>query len=52
MLTAPLEKTDADQQLPIVLQGRKRDDESGVLTLNILGRYKAELLLVKLQGSE
>ncbi len=47
LLELPMEKTDARQEFPIELQGRKQDDTSGILTLNILGKYKVELTVMK-----
>ncbi len=47
LLRLPLEKSATQQQLPIELQGRKEGEGTGVLTLNILGKYKAELPVTK-----
>ncbi len=43
LVTVPLEKNQATQELPIELDGRKQDEGTGVLTLNVLGKYKAEV---------
>ena len=47
LLRLPLEATDGAQDSPIELQGRKSGDDSGVLTLNLFGKYKTELTLMK-----
>jgi len=47
LLKLPLDKADASAEFPIELSGRKTGDESGVLTLTILGKHKAELPLLK-----
>ena len=46
-LKLPVEKSATQQDLPIELQGRKEGEGAGVLTLNILGKYKAELPVMK-----
>ncbi|MBI4323976.1 MAG: hypothetical protein HY674_01805 [Chloroflexi bacterium] len=47
LLRVPLEKAERTQELPIELQGTTTDDNSGVLTLNIAGKYKADVTLMK-----
>lgn len=39
----------AKQDLPLEIFGHKEDDQSGILTINILGQHRAELLLQKLE---
>ncbi|MEK7684460.1 MAG: hypothetical protein AAB466_03450 [Verrucomicrobiota bacterium] len=46
LLRVPLEKAERTQELPIELQGAA-DENSGVLTLNIAGKYKADVTLMK-----
>jgi hypothetical protein len=47
LLTAALQKAEGSQQQPIELEARKEGEDSGTLTVRILGRYKAELPLMK-----
>ena len=47
LLRVPLEIAEASQDSPIELQGRKSGEDAGVLTVNLLGKYKAELTLMK-----
>ncbi len=46
LLTVPLQKRESKQEMPIELEGRGENDR-GVLTLNILGKYQAQLTLAK-----
>jgi hypothetical protein len=46
LLHVPLRKAETRQELPVELEGRE-ENERGVLTLNLLGRYRAELVLAK-----
>lgn len=48
LLKVPLKKTERTQQLPIALQA-EREDESGRLTLNLLGRYEASFRVTELE---
>lgn len=43
LLATPLEKIDRNQELPIELEGRKNDNDTGLLTLNVLGKYQAKV---------
>ena len=44
LLQLPLKKLDREKQdLPVELSGEKQDDNTGLLSLAILGRYKATL---------
>jgi len=45
-----LRKVESAQDLPIEVSGEKQDDESASLTLNILGKYKATLVVMKQEG--
>ena len=47
LLLIPLEATEGTQEFPIELQGRKSGEDSGILTLNLLGKFKAEMTLMK-----
>ncbi len=42
-----IEATDAPAEYPLEINGRKTGDESGVVTLTLLGKHKAELPLMK-----
>jgi hypothetical protein len=42
-----LDGTDASAEFPIEINGRKTGEESGVVTLTLLGKHKAELPLMK-----
>jgi len=46
-LLLPLQKIDTKQELPIELEAMKGDNETGVITLNILGKYRAKLTVGK-----
>ncbi|MEW6304538.1 MAG: hypothetical protein AB1705_13755 [Verrucomicrobiota bacterium] len=46
LLKLPLEKSDGTQSWPIEISGRKEEDR-GILTLNLLGKYRAELTLTR-----
>lgn len=43
LLTVPLQKSDATQEFPLELDGRKEGESSGVLTINVVGKYKANV---------
>ena len=48
LLRVPLVELDgATQDLPVELSGRKSGEDTGVLTMKILGRYRAELTVMK-----
>ncbi len=48
VLRVPLKKSaSVSQSSPIELDGRKQDDNTGILTLRILGEYTAEVPLMK-----
>lgn len=48
VVRVPLTKTGgASQSTPIELSGRKQDDSTGILTVDLLGEYSAELTLMK-----
>ncbi|HYR57488.1 MAG TPA: hypothetical protein VEO95_02615 [Chthoniobacteraceae bacterium] len=48
VLRVPLAKSPtASQSSPIEIEGRKQDDNSGVLTLHVLGEYTAEVPVMK-----
>ncbi len=47
LLKLPLEKSTGGGEFPIEVSGRKTGEESGVLTLTLLGKFKAELPLMK-----
>ncbi len=47
LLTIPLKKAESSQELPLELAGRKEDETSGILTVKILGKYQAELTVMK-----
>lgn len=48
LLRVPAAKASgATQSLPIELSARKESEDSGTLTLNVLGQLKADLLMVK-----
>jgi hypothetical protein len=50
LLTLPLTKADSRQDLPIELDGKKNDNDTGTLTINILGKYEAKLIVAKFEG--
>ena len=47
LMTLPLEKAEEGQAVPINLSGRKTGDDSGQLTLNLLGKYKVDISVMK-----
>jgi hypothetical protein len=47
LVQVPLETIDSSQESPIQLEGRKAGEGTGILTLRVLGKYKAELTLMK-----
>jgi hypothetical protein len=47
LLSLPLQKVDIRQELPFELEGKRGDNDRGVLTLNILGKYQARLDMAK-----
>ena len=46
-LLLPLQKIDTKQELPIEMEAMKGDNETGVITLSILGKYRAKLTVGK-----
>jgi hypothetical protein len=52
LLALPLEKADAKQELPIELEGKKNDNDpaTGILTINLFGKYQAKLTVAKPEG--
>jgi len=46
LLAVPLKKVETKQELPIELEGKNEDDR-GTVTLNILGKYQAQLVMTK-----
>lgn len=47
LLLLPLQKTEVTQELPIEFEAKKGDDENtGVLTLTLLGKYQTKLLVM------
>jgi hypothetical protein len=46
LVTVPLKKVETQQELPIEIEGRKEDD-TGVLTINLFGKYRAELKVME-----
>jgi hypothetical protein len=48
VLRVPLKKiTSTSQSLPVELEGRKQSDDTGVLTIRLLGEYAAEVTMMK-----
>jgi hypothetical protein len=47
LLNVTLKKADAPQEQPIELEGKQDGEGSGILTLKVLGKYKAELPVMK-----
>jgi hypothetical protein len=47
LLTLPLTKADSKYDLPIELDGKKNENETGTLTLRFFGKYEAKLLVLK-----
>jgi len=47
LVVLPLEKADANLELPIELDGKKTGEDTGELTLKILGKYRTKLPLTK-----
>jgi hypothetical protein len=43
LLTVPLEKVETKQELPVELDGKKGDNDTGVLILSVLGKYQAKV---------
>lgn len=43
IVNVPLKKVDAAQDLPIELDGKKGENETGVLIVNLLGKYQAQI---------
>ncbi|MBI3849123.1 MAG: hypothetical protein HY298_02355 [Verrucomicrobia bacterium] len=46
LLSTPLKKSQLNQELPVELTGEQTGDDSGVLTINVLGNYQATLKMV------
>lgn len=47
VISVALRKSESSSGNPIELSGEKQDDETGALTLSILGKYKATLVVKK-----
>ncbi|MEA3207959.1 MAG: hypothetical protein QOE70_1016 [Chthoniobacter sp.] len=48
ILRVPLQKTeDSTQSYPLTLSGRKQDEQTGLLTIHVLGKYTAEVPVMK-----
>jgi hypothetical protein len=47
LLKLPLKKAETKHDLPIELKGAKNGEDSGLLTLNFLGRFQAEMTVMK-----
>jgi hypothetical protein len=47
LLTLPLTKADTLQTLPIELDGKKNDNDTGTLTIGFVGKYEAKLIVTK-----
>lgn len=47
VLRVPLKSIVKEQDLPLELKGAKQDEETGLLTISLLGKYSAELTLMK-----
>lgn len=45
LLHLPLKKVATKQELPIELEGKEGENETGVLTINLLGQYQAKVPL-------
>lgn len=43
VLTLPLEKIDLQQELPLDLEGKKGENDTGILLLNLFGKYQAKI---------
>jgi hypothetical protein len=43
LAVVPLKKHDVNQELPIELDGKKQTDDTGLIFLNVLGKYQAQL---------
>jgi hypothetical protein len=43
IVKVPLKKVDAAQELPIELDGKKGDNETGTVIVNLLGKYQAQI---------
>jgi hypothetical protein len=50
LLTLPLTKADARQDLPIEFDGKKNDNDTATLTINLLGKYEAKLIVAKAEN--
>lgn len=51
LLQLPIRKVESTaQDLPVALAGEKEDDDTGRMTLSILGSYKASFLVKKAEG--
>jgi hypothetical protein len=47
LLVLPVEKVDAKQGLPIEFEATKGDNDTGILTLTILGKFRAKLTVAR-----
>jgi hypothetical protein len=47
LLVLPVERVDAKQDLPIELEATKGDNDTGILTLTILGKFRAKLTVAR-----
>ena len=47
LLHVPLRKSDRSGSVPIEISGEKRGEDAGELTLNVLGKYEAKLIVKK-----
>lgn len=45
LLSTPLQPVKLHQSRPVELDGRQRDDSSGILTIAVLGSYAAEIIM-------
>lgn len=43
VLTVPLEKIDTQQELPLDLEGKKGENDAGLLLLSLFGKYQAKI---------
>lgn len=50
VISVTLRKSESTSSNPIELSGEKQDEETGALTLSILGKYKATLVVKKLEN--
>ena len=48
LVKVPLKKTESQQELPIGIDAERRSDDTGSITLKILGRYEAKIPVTEL----